>query len=78
MDEKFKMDAKYIVDVGMLNAYNERGCEACNQKFNLGDTVVMACGPWPDGCTRLIHESEAVFDKKTGTYVEKNYFHSTR
>lgn len=76
MEQTFKTDATYIVDVGILNSHNEKGCEACNRKFNLGDQAVMACGPWPDGCAKLIHKSEAVFDKKTGTYFEKNYFHS--
>ena len=65
---------KYIVDLNILNTHNAKGCEACNQKFNLGDTVVLACGPWPDGCARLIHETEAVFDSKTRTWYERNYF----
>lgn len=76
MIENFKPDTKYIVDLGILNAYNEKGCECCNRKFNLGDTIVLACGGWADGCAKLIHEKEAVFDKKTNTYFERLYYHS--
>lgn len=71
---KFSPDKKYIVDLNILNTYNAKGCEACHQKFNLGDTVVLACGPWSDGCARLIHERDAVFNPKTGTYFERGYF----
>jgi hypothetical protein len=66
----------YLVDLNMLNTHNEKGCAACNQKFSLGETVVMACGPWPDECTKLIHENEAVFDDKTGTWYERDYYRS--
>ncbi len=76
MDTEFRSDTKYIVDLGMLNAYNKKGCESCNQKFNLGDTVVLACGAWPDDCAKLIHENEAVFDKQTNSYYERRYYHS--
>lgn len=72
---EFNTEQKYIVDLNILNSYNKKGCEACNQKFNLGDTVVMACGPWPDDCAKLIHESEAVFDPVTRTWFERNFFH---
>jgi len=71
---KYNSENKYIVDLNILNTYNAKGCEACNQKFNLGDTVVQACGPWQDGCARFIHEKEAVFDSKTRTWYERNYF----
>ncbi|WP_321492156.1 hypothetical protein [uncultured Desulfobacter sp.] len=71
---EFSPDKKYIVDLHILNTHNAKGCEACHQKFNLGDTAVLACGPWPDGRPRLIHESDAVFDPKTGTYFERKYF----
>ena len=67
-------DKKYIVDLNILNIYNAKGCEACHRKFNLGDTVVLACGPCTDNCSRLIHEREAVFDPKIGTYFERKYF----
>lgn len=45
-------------------------CAACNRPFNLGDPVVLACGAW-EGPARLIHENEAVYDKFTGTYIER-------
>jgi hypothetical protein len=67
---------KYIVDLNTLNTHNEKGCEACNRKFNLGDTVVVAYGAWQNGCTRLIHEQEAVLDPKTNAYYERKYYQS--
>ncbi len=78
MAEKLSQERAYIVDLNMLNTYNEKGCEACNRKFNLGDTVVVAVGPWPDDCAKLIHEKEAVFDPKTRTYYEKVFFRSMK
>lgn len=45
-------------------------CSACGNPFNLGDTVVLACGGW-EGPPRWIHEKEALFDKKIGSYVER-------
>lgn len=45
-------------------------CSACNRPFNLGDPVVLACGAW-EGSARLIHENEAVFDRATGSYIER-------
>lgn len=66
---EFNTEQKYIVDLNLLNSYNEKGCEACNKKFSLGDSVVMACGPWPDNCAKLIHESEAVFDPQDAHLV---------
>lgn len=76
MDNEFRRDKKYIVDLALLNTHNEKGCEACNRKFNLGEMVVLACGGWPGDCARLIHENEAVFDRKTSTYYERTYYHS--
>ncbi len=76
MPIEFRPDTKYIVDLAILNSYNEKGCESCNRKFNLGDMVVLACGAWPDSRAKLIHENEAVFDKKTHTYYERAYYHS--
>ncbi len=67
---------KYIVDLNMLNTHNEKGCEACHQKFNLGDTVVVACGPWPDGCAKMIHENEAIYDNLTDTYYERSFYNA--
>ena len=45
-------------------------CSACNKPFSLGDPVVMACGAWV-GPPRLIHENEAVWDKATGSFMER-------
>ncbi len=45
-------------------------CSACHRPFNLEDPVVMVCGAW-EGPARLIHESEAVFDNATGSYIER-------
>jgi uncharacterized protein YdeI (YjbR/CyaY-like superfamily) len=78
MIETFKKDAKYIVDLEILNTHNAKGCESCNRKFNLGDTVVLACGGWADGCAKLIHEKEAVFNKKSNSYFERVYYHSLK
>ena len=66
----------YLVDLDILNTHNGKGCEACNQKFNLGDTVVMACGSWTDECIKLIHEQEAVFDDNTRTWYERSFYRS--
>lgn len=76
MAQQFKTDRTYIVDLNMLNAYNEKGCEACNRKFSLGDTVVMAVGGWPDAYAKLVHESHTVFDRKTGVYYDRKFFRS--
>ena len=67
---------QYIMDLELLNSNNESGCAACNQKFNLGDSVVLACGGWADDCGKLIHEHEAVLDKKTNSFFEKKYYNS--
>ena len=64
---------KFIMDLEMLNTGNEKGCIACGKKFSLGDTVVMACGAW-EGAAKMIHENEAIFDKKTGRYIERKCY----
>jgi len=64
---------KFILDLELLNTHNSKGCMACGQKFSLGETVVLACGPWDEG-PQLIHENEAVFDKKSLTYVERGCY----
>lgn len=78
MAQEFKTDKKYIVDLNILNSHNADGCASCNRKFNLGDTVVMAVGGWADNYAKLVHESEAVFDKKTGAYYDRVFFRSMR
>jgi len=77
MKQANRMAQKTIINLEMLNALNEKGCSACNRKFALGDPVVLACGPWGDG-QRLIHEHEAFFDRKTGTYVDRRCLESIR
>ncbi len=59
---------KTIIDREMLMRL--KTCAACNQPFNLGDPVVMACGAW-DGPPQLIHENEATFLPSTGSYIER-------
>ena len=68
---------KFIMDLEMLNTGNEKGCIACGKKFSLGDTVVLACGAW-EGGVKIIHENEAIFDKKTGGYVERKCYAAGR
>lgn len=63
---------KFIMDLEKLNTYNAQGCLACGRKFNLGDTVVVACGTWEGG--KIIHESEAVFDERISAYVERKCY----
>ncbi|MEH0021840.1 MAG: hypothetical protein V6Z89_19455 [Desulfobacter sp.] len=76
----FELDSEkpHVVDLNILNTHNHKGCEACNQKFTLGETVVMACGDWPDGCARLIHEQDAVFDPATRVWYERGYYRSLK
>jgi hypothetical protein len=63
---------KFIMNLEKLNTYNAEGCPACGMKFNLGDPVVLACGTWQG--EKIIHESEAVFDKRINTYVERKCY----
>jgi endogenous inhibitor of DNA gyrase (YacG/DUF329 family) len=68
---------KLIIDREMLNTLNEEGCPACGRKFTLGDTAVVACGAWGDGA-KVIQESEAVFDARSGDFVERRCFRARR
>jgi hypothetical protein len=76
MDTKNKKSQKTIIDLEMVNTLNEEGCPACGNKFTLGEPVVLACGDW-GGKKKLIHENEAIFDKKSGSYFEKSCYRST-
>ena len=70
-----KNDAfRMILDLEKLNDLNSKGYAG---KFCLGDTVVLACGPWEDG-PRWLHEKEAVFDRSQGTYVERSCYKAAR
>jgi hypothetical protein len=66
---------KTIVDLQMMNELEP--CPACGRSFNLGDPVVLACGAW-EGPPRLIHEHEAVFNKKTSSYIERKCAEASR
>ena len=69
-----KNSRKMIIGLKQLNDLNSKGYAG---KFSLGDTVVLACGPWKDG-PRWLHESEAVYDKGRGTYVERSCYTASR
>ena len=68
---------KIILDVEKVNSLNAEGCPACGKKFSLGDSVVPACGAW-EGGAKYIHESEAVFDRKTSSFVERRCYAAGR
>ena len=57
---------KILIDLEKLNRLNAEGCAVCKKKFTLGETVVLACGPWQGA--KYIHENEAVFDRTTSTH----------
>ena len=65
-----------ILDLGKLGELNSQKGNA--GKFCLGDTVVLACGAWKDGGLRYLHEREAVYDRKTGTYVERKCYEARK
>ena len=65
-------EQKIILYLDKLNELNAEGCPACNRKFTLGETVVLACGPWEG--TKYIHENEVVFVKKTALYYERRCY----
>jgi len=67
---------KTIIDREKLMAHSD-GCPACGRKFNLGDPVVSAQGPWGEK-PELVHESEAVFDPKIQMYVEREWYAAGR
>ena len=66
-----------IIDLEKLNSLNAEGCPACGRKFNLGDPVVIACGAW-DGPPKFIHANEAVWDKKTTSFMERRCYESQK
>ena len=72
-----KKGQTFIIDLEKLNTLNAEGCAACGHKFNLGDTVVKACGAW-EGPPKFIHESEAVWDKATAGFIERRCYESSR
>ena len=72
-----KTPGKMLMDLEKLNTYNAQGCAACNRKFSLGDTAVLACGFW-EGGPRLVHENEAVYDAATQSWVERQCYSNSR
>lgn len=74
MKKKYNSGTTYIVNLEMLNTHNARGCESCHRKFCLGETVVVAYGDWPYSETSLIHESDAVFDPKTKSFYDREFY----
>lgn len=73
MNDKNRESLKTIMNLEMLNTLNEEGCPACGRKFTLGEPVVVACGDWGPS-KKLIHENEAVYDKKREAYFEKSCY----
>ena len=68
---------KFIIDLSKLNELNTEGCPACGRKFTLGETVVVACGAW-EGGAKVIHENEAVWDRKSSSFVERRCYNAQR
>ena len=64
--------ARTLVDLERLNTLDPEGCPACGRNFELGESIVLACGNWEG--ERYIHEDEAVYDKKTRAYFERSYY----
>ena len=69
--------SKIIIDLARLNELNAEGCPACNRKFVLGETAVVACGNWQGG-PKLIHENEAIYDSGTAMFMERQCYLSSR
>ena len=72
-----KKQQTFIIDLEKLNTLNAEGCVACGRKFNLGETVVKACGAWEEP-PKFIHENEAVWDRPTATFVERRCHQSRK
>ena len=67
----------FIIDLERLNTLNAEGCASCGRKFTLGEIVVKACGAW-EGPPKFIHESEAVWDANTATFMERRCYESRK
>jgi len=77
MNDSQKKAHSTIIDLEKLNTLNADGCPACGRKFNLGDPVVIACGAW-DGPPKFIHANEAVWDKRTTSFMERRCYESQK
>ena len=63
MSDKKAKNRIILMDLEKLNRLNAEGCPACGRKFNLGEPVVLTCGPWSEG-PKYVHIGEAVYDEK--------------
>jgi hypothetical protein len=63
-----------MLDHEKLNLLSPEGCAACGGTFTLGETVVLACGPWEGA--KFVHEAEAVWDEATSAFVERRCYRS--
>lgn len=77
MKQSEKKRPVFIIDLERLNTLNAEGCAACGRKFNLGETVVKACGAW-EGPPKFIHENEAVWDAASRTFYERRCYESRK
>ena len=77
MVDSDKKRQTFIIDLEKLNTLNAEGCMSCGRKFNLGETVVKACGAW-EGPPKFIHENEAVWDVNTATFMERRCYQSRK
>jgi hypothetical protein len=74
MNKQNRNPLKILLDLEKLNELNSLGYAG---KFSLGETVVLACGPWDKG-PRFISENEAIFDKAANTFWEKNCYNARK
>jgi len=63
---------KILLDLAKLSELNSQGYAG---KFSLGETVVLACGPWDNG-PRFISEKEAIYDKATNSFWERRCYNA--
>ena len=68
---------KMVMDLEKMGKLNAEGCPACGRKFEMGETVVAACGAW-EGGPKYIHETEAVWNDENKQYVEKKCYQADR
>ena len=68
-----KDNLRTLVTLDMMNSRDRSSCAFCGHKFGLGEPVVMAWGPWGREA-RLVHERDAIFDKASGSWVERRCF----
>jgi len=70
MERSSEYPQKMILDVKTLSELNSQGYAG---QFSLGETVVLACGPWQGG-PRYINEREAIYDRASRTYIERKCY----